>query len=133
VNTGDSLRISAQGSWTGAGASYYTGPDGYSQSWGDNFFNVQDLGGCAYCAGTKVANWGALISYTGNSPPAVGSYTSTAVAPETTKIALVGSSFSGSSQLSGELWLAFNDDAYSANTSDNNGQVTATITLTPGP
>jgi hypothetical protein len=90
VTAGDSLAITASGSWTGDGINY-TGPDGYSQWWADNFFNTQDLGVCDYCASTMVAHWGALISYTGNSPPSVGSYTSTAVASETSKISLVGS------------------------------------------
>jgi hypothetical protein len=130
VNVGDALTITAAGSWTGDGRDY-TGPDGYSKAWGDNFFNVQDLGVCAYCAGTHVAHWGALISYIGSSPPSVGSYTSTSVASDTRRIGLVGSNFSGPSPFTGELWLAFNDDAYSSYTSDNVGQVMATVTVIP--
>jgi hypothetical protein len=42
----------------------------------------------------------------------------------------VGSHVDGNWPYAGELWLAFNDDAYSGNTSDNSGQVTATITVT---
>jgi hypothetical protein len=42
----------------------------------------------------------------------------------------VGSNLDGNWPYTGELWLSFNDDAYSGNTSDNSGQVTATITVT---
>jgi hypothetical protein len=77
-------------------------------------------------------HWGALISFTGASPPAIGSYTSTDAALDSNLIALVGSQFTGSSPYSGELWLGFNDDAYSGYTKDNSGEVTATITVTPG-
>jgi YD repeat-containing protein len=39
----------------------------------------------------------------------------------------VGSRFSANTTLSGTLWLNFNDDAYSMNTSDNSGQVDAAV------
>jgi hypothetical protein len=71
-----------------------------------------------------------LISYTGSSPPGVGSYVSKAVADQARLIDGVGSHLDGNWPYTGELWLAFNDDAYSGNTSDNSGQVTATITVT---
>ncbi len=131
LNAGDSVAISASGSWTADGTNY-TGPDGYSTTSADNFFNTTDLGACAYCATTQTEEWGALISYTGGSPPPTGSYTSTDVAADATLISLVGSQYSGNSQYAGELWLGFNDDAYSNYTSDNAGQVTATISVTPG-
>jgi hypothetical protein len=129
LNVGDSLHVTAIGSWT-ADSVNYAGPDGYRTESADNFFNVQDIGTCADCATTMAPHWGALISYTGASPPATGSYTSTGVASDTRLIALVGSNFTGSSPRSGELWLGFNDDAYSGNTQDNSGHVTATITVT---
>jgi serine/threonine protein kinase len=71
-----------------------------------------------------------LISYTGASPPAIGSYTSTAVKGRARLIGGVGSRYNDPWPYSGELWLACNDDAYSGNTSDNSGEVTATITVT---
>ena len=126
---GDSVAISASGSWAAAGQ-VVTGPDGYAQPAADNYFNVADLGACATCASTQAPHWGALISYTGTSPPPAGSYTSTAVAPETARIALAGSQSTGVPAQQGELWLAFNDDAYTGSTAGNSGQVTVTITVT---
>jgi hypothetical protein len=123
------VTVSASGSWTADGV-HYAGPDGYSALSADNFFNVQDLGVCSVCAKTLTGHWAELISYTGPAPPPVGSYTSTAIAPQAKLITVVGSQFSGPSQYSGELWLGFNDDAYSAYTVDNAGQVTATVTVT---
>jgi hypothetical protein len=78
------------------------------------------------------SHWGALISYVGPTPPPTGSYVSTEVASQAHFISLVGSQFSGTLLYAGELWLGFNDDAYSNNTSDNSGEVTATITVTSG-
>lgn len=48
--------------------------------------------------------------------------------PEARKAFLIGGNFSGTAALTGQLWLNFNDDAYSANASDDSGQVTATVT-----
>ena len=42
----------------------------------------------------------------------------------------MGSHLDGNWPYTGELRLAFNDDADSGNTSDNSGQVTATILVT---
>jgi hypothetical protein len=129
LGKGDSVAISASGSWAAAGEDV-TGPDGYAQPGADNYFNVQDLGACATCASTQAPDWGALISYTGTSPPPAGSYTSAAVAPETGRIALAGSQSTTLAAYSGEFWLAFNDDAYSGDTAGNSGQVAVTITVT---
>lgn len=130
LNSGDALNVSASGSWSADPGDGYTGPDGYSQTSSDNFLNLTDIGVCAYCATTQTPHWGALIGYIGNNPPAAGSYTSTSILPEAQKVFVVGSNFQSNSQPSGELWLTFNDDAYSANTGDNAGQVTATVTTT---
>jgi hypothetical protein len=130
LNVGESLDIHASGSWTADGVNY-TGPDGYVTESADNFFNVQDIGTCADCATTVTPYWGALISYTGASPPAIGSYTSTGVTSDANLIIRVGSQFTESSRYSGKLWLGFNDDAYSGYTADNSGEVTVTITATP--
>jgi len=130
VSAGDIVAITASGRWTPNGVNY-TGPNGfgYSREWPDNFFNLADLGACADCASTLTPFWSELISYTGSSPPAAGSYTSTAIAPQAKLIGRVGRNFNGPWPYSGELWLGFNDDAYSGNTSDNYGQVTATVTV----
>jgi hypothetical protein len=130
VASGDVVTIHAHGSWTPDGVNY-TGPNGFGSSptSADNFFNLTDLGACADCATTHDPNWSALIGYTGNSPPAPGSYTSTTTAPQARLITLLSDSFSATWPYSGELWLGFNDDAYSGNVSDNSGQVTADITV----
>jgi len=131
VSPADVVDITAQGSWTPDGVNF-TGPDGFGSSLlsADNFFNLTDLGVCADCAPTRYPHWAMLISYTGSSPPGVGSYTSKAVAGQARLIDGVGTHLDGNWPYTGELWLAFNDDAYSGNTSDNSGQVTATITVT---
>ena len=46
------------------------------------------------------------------------------------RIALAGSQSTSVSAFPGELWLAFNDGAYSGGTAGNSGQVTVTITVT---
>lgn len=124
------MQITAQGSWTPDGHDF-TGPGGFGGSLpsADNYFNIDDLGTCAYCATHDFPDWAILIAYTGDSPPGPGSYTSTLVAPQAMLIKAVGSNFDGPWPSSGKLWLGFNDDAYSGNTSDNFGQVTATITV----
>jgi hypothetical protein len=129
----DSVNIKASGSWTPDGADY-TGPDGFGQSLlsADNYINLSDLGVCAVCATSMYPEWAALMSYTGSDPPQPGSYTSTAVAPQANLVDYVGSHLSTTKfwPYQGELWLGINDDAYSGYTSDNSGQVTATITVT---
>ena len=124
------VTINASGSWSPDGVNY-TGPDGflYSLESADNYYNTNDLGVCATCATTDYPFWAELISYTGSAPPEPGSYTSTTVASQAKLIDGVGHSFQGPWPYTGELWLGFNDDAYSGNTSDNRGEVTATITI----
>ena len=131
LNIGDALKVSATGSWTtDVNLEPNTGPDGYTQQSPDNFLNLTDIGSCSSCASTQTPHWGALIGYIGNNPPTAGSYTSPSILPEAQKVFLVGSSFGVSIARAGELWLNINDNAYSANTGDNAGQVTATITDT---
>jgi len=130
LNVGDALKISATGSWSADPGDDFTGPDGYSKAWPDNFLNLTDIGVCAYCASTLTPYWGALIGYIGSAPPATGSYTSTSILTEAQKVFFVGSNLGVSVARAGELWLNFNDDAYSNNTGDNSGQVTATVTDT---
>ncbi len=131
VNSGDGLQISATGSWSADPTDGPTTPNGYAQPSGDNFLNLTDIGSCSVCAGTPTPYWGALIGYIGNNPPPAGSYTNPAILPEAQKVFLVGSSYGANETVSGTLWLNFNDDAYSNNTSDNSGQVVASITDTP--
>jgi len=129
VMEGDLLTITATGLWTEAGTTH--GPDGVSEPWADNFFNFADIGVCNYCAQTQTAHQGALIGYIGSSPPAAGSYTSTVVFQEATKVFYVGGNYEASAPASGRLWLNKNTDAYSNYTVDNGGQVVATIEVSP--
>jgi hypothetical protein len=125
----DTVRITAAGSWTADGVNY-TGPDGYTTESPDNYINLADLGACADCATSPFPEWGALMSYLGSDPPEPGSYTSTSVETQAMQIDYLGSDLKSRSwPIPGELWLAMNDDAYSGNTSDNYGRVTATITV----
>ncbi|MCL4487778.1 MAG: alpha/beta fold hydrolase [Chloroflexi bacterium] len=127
-NVGDQLVISASGSWCpGSQSACPVGPDGSSTAWPDNFLNLADIGVCAYCATTNVPHWAALVGYIGSAPPPAGSYISTNVITEAQKVFAVGSSYNGTAGNAGTLWLNFNDDAYSNNTADNTGQVTATV------
>ncbi len=132
LNIADQLNITATGSWTPAPSFGTWGPDGSPQLWPDNFLNLQDIGSCAFCASTPTPHFAALIGYIGDAPPAPGSYTSTSILPEAQKVFFVGSNFGVSIARTGVLWLNFNDDAYSNFTIDNAGQVTATVSVTPG-
>jgi hypothetical protein len=130
IAPGQHLAIAADGSWTpGLPETALVGPDGSQLTWPDNFFNLQDLGVCAYCATTKTGNWAALVGFIGRAPPSLGSYTSTAVRQEASQIFLVGSSLTTTTSSGGELWLSINDDAYSGVNTDNSGTVQASVTL----
>jgi len=132
VTAGDHLQITASGQWSpGAPNAAMVGPDGSDQPWPDNFLNLTDIGQCASCASTSTAHWAALIGYIGANPPQAGSYTSTSVAGDAQHVFLVGSNLTSTTQITGELWLNFNDDAYSDSTSDNFGQVNAQVTVDP--
>ena len=131
VATGDTLEVNAVGTWTDGTTT--SEPDGSAEPWPDNFFNLADLGVCSSCARTLTENWGALIGYIGNSPPPAGSYTSTAVRSEAEKIFYIGANFQETASNDGRLWLNKNADAYSGNTVDNTGSVTATVTVTTEP
>ncbi len=131
VRAGQTLRITASGSWTDGSTT--SGPDGSKQAWPDNFFNLADLGACNYCAKTKTTQWGALIGFIGQAPPAAGSYTSTKVRAKALKIFYVGQSYEAEALQSGELWLSKNADAYSGYTQDNSGHVQAEITVLAKP
>jgi hypothetical protein len=129
VKAGELLRITATGTWTDGSTT--SGPNGVAQPWPDNFFNLANLGVCAYCATTKVPNWGALIGYVGDSPPEPGSYASAAVLPQALRVFYAGGNYEAQVLRTGKLWLAKNADAYSGYTADNSGHVTAKITVLP--
>lgn len=129
VKVGEVLRITATGSWTDGATT--SGPNGAATPSPDNFFNLADLGVCDYCAKTATTQWGALIGFIGTSPPADGSYTSTAVRPRALKIFYVGGRYEARVLTSGMLWLNKNADAYSGYISDNSGHVDARITVLP--
>lgn len=129
VKAGVALKIEATGAWRPDSVTGPVGPDGAPQGWPDNFLNLDDLGACATCATTLTPHWAALVGYIGDTPPGPGSYTATSVLPEAEKVFLVGSAYSNVAPRSGRLWLNFNDAAYSGNTADNSGQVTARIAV----
>jgi hypothetical protein len=130
VLTGDDIEVHAVGTWIDG--SVTSGPDGSATPSPDNFLNLTDLGACRTCASTPTEGHGALIGYIGDSPPAAGSYTSTAVRSEAEKVFYIGANFQGDAPNDGRLWLNKNSDAYSGYTVDNTGSVTATIE-TAGP
>ena len=132
VLAGDQLAITASGSWTADGVNF-TGPNGYSQTSADNYLNTGDIGVCAFCAKAQAGHWGALIGYVGNNPPAPGSYTASSVLPRAQRVFVVGSKLASTTPLTGELWLAMNDDAYSGYTQDNSGSVAASVSVTNNP
>lgn len=129
LRPGDQITITASGVWTPGPPGGIVGPDGASIPWPDNFLNRADIGVCGFCATTRVQHWGALIGYIGDNPPQVGSYVSQNVLPEANKVFLVGSSFVTRTVLAGTLWLNINDDAYSGNTMDNDGELNANAKL----
>ena len=73
------------------------------------------------CARTLTEGHGALIGYIGDTPPAAGSYTSTAVRSEAVKVFYIGANFRANASFDGRLWLNKNSDAYSGYMIDNSG------------
>jgi hypothetical protein len=130
VVAGDTLTITASGQWNDG--NFVSGPEGVPMTWPDNFFNLYEIGVCATCARRLASGWGALVGYIGDNPPPAGSYTSKSVLFEAAKTFGIGDSFQDYAPLSGRLWLAKNADAYSGNTADNSGSVTATLKAQPG-
>jgi hypothetical protein len=129
VAAGRPVTVRANGSWTaGPPESGMVGPDGSTQAWPDNYFDLQELGVCNFCAKVKTSRWEALVGYVGSDPPPPGSYQSASILPRAQRVFLVGSSFQSTAPATGMLWLAINDDAYSGNGADNAGRVIASIT-----
>lgn len=127
VSAGQVIRVTAAGSWF-PHPDHVCGPDG-SSGWFDHFLNAYHLSG-------RTDHFGALIGYIGSSPPAIGSYADLNETRRLSYIAnmvLLGSNASVTAPVSGTLWLGMNDDAYSANCSDNGGGITATVGITRGP
>jgi hypothetical protein len=110
-----SFSIAASGSWSwGGDPAYFFGPEGDTSShsgggpgWLDNWVSN--------------GNHGSLIGYIGNDPNSASSGWFN-----------VGSS-AKISNVTGELWLGFNDDKVSGALADNSGSVTAVITTVPEP
>jgi len=121
--------VTAQGRWRADQKDGLVGPNGYTKPWPDNFLNLQDLGVCPSCATTPARHWGALVGYIGTAPPAAGSYTHRASRTAAERVFPVGNSFRSLVESTGELWLAFNDDAYSGYTVDNGGRLRVRVTL----
>lgn len=128
VNAGDTISVTASGSWRPGASWPVVGPDGEVSPWRDNFLNLTDVGNSI--ATTDTPHFAALIGYIGNNPPPFGSYTNPSILPDAQRVFLLGSNVTTSAAFQGPLWLNFNDDAYSGNTSDNSGSVTATVSVT---
>ena len=127
VTTGQPVHLSATGIW-GTGVFGLTGPDGYSVLWGDNFFNLTDIGNGFFGGFTLTDRFGALIGFVGPQPPGASTYGSTPeIRPIAEQVFLVGSDLTFTPEQGGRLWLGFNSDAYSGYTVDNSGSVHVTI------
>jgi len=113
VTQGESVSISASGTWSGYGVPL--GPDGQVNGPGpnDEFFSG--------------ANKAELIGFIGTDP-FQGHFGDGSFFPQASGYLAIGSSASFIASKSGELWLGFNDDAVSTAAGDNLGFVTANIT-----
>lgn len=124
LEAGESFNVSATGEWSAwIGATGMTDADGSTYLWCDQFLN-------AYGVGNNIGNFGALIGYIGDAPPAVGSYASMTVDERLdaiSRMVLLGTDVDAIAPVSGALWLGMNDDAYSGNDSDNIGQLSVTV------
>ena len=118
LTSGTSVVITASGTWAFLGR-LCCGPDG-DPHWPDptdQFFSG--------------ANKGALIAYIGADPTQGHLVSGGTFFPQSTGYIAVGSSAALVAPTSGRLWLGINDDARSLNADDNQGSVTAEITVGP--
>jgi hypothetical protein len=123
LNQGDIINVTASGSWSATLGEFY-GADGTDYQWCDQFLNPN------YWAG-NTDHFGALICYIGETPPAVGSYETMTVEERQAYIddmLLLGSDATVTAPVGGRLWFAMNDDAYSGNISDNQGNLHVVVT-----
>ena len=116
---GETVTISATGSWNWGQAPQNFGPDGdpvtFTDFWDDfRFFDIVDHG--------------RLIGFVGPDP-FQGHFGEAVFFPQTSTYISVGSGQTFVAPYSGELWLGFNDDAVSKLVGDNIGSVLANITF----
>ena len=116
IGIGDTVDITAQGMWSWDGSIWVT-PNGASGTGG---YTDQFLAG---------ANHGELIAFVGIDPYQDGKYGTSYFPVTDTGYWPIGSSKQFQSDRHGELWLGFNDDARTQVISDNQGNVTANITV----
>jgi len=121
LQIGDSVTITASGSWQFDYVSGSVGPDGMYRE-----VALYDL----FYSG---AFQGALIAFVGTDPYQ-GHWGNGSFFPQAAGYWNIGSSAQFTSDKAGELWLGFNDDAVSAEPwTDNYGSVTAEISVAPVP
>jgi hypothetical protein len=117
---GQTISISASGSWNWGQAVANFGPDGDPNTpfgyYGDEF------------EGFDIEDHGRLIGFVGVDP-FQGEWRNGLFFPQTSGYISVGSGETFSSPWAGTLWLGFNDDAVNGGVGDNTGQVTAEITV----
>jgi hypothetical protein len=119
LSRGQTVTISATGSWDWGKAHPDFGPDG------DPIFLKDILDGFEFF---DIFDHGRLLAFVGPSPYN-GRWGDSSFFPETSGYVSVGSGQTFVAPYAGELWLGFNDDAVSRNNFDNTGQVVAAITV----
>jgi hypothetical protein len=123
LNAGDTVSITASGSWTCGPGEGWFGPDGYQPVGGPTTWDrFLDAG----------VNQGRLIAYVG-SDPYQGHWGDGSFFPQSFGYWNIGSSGQFISSEAGGLWLWFNDDAVSRSVADNAGSVTAQVSVVPEP
>jgi uncharacterized membrane protein len=120
LRSGQTISISASGSWNWGQAVANFGPDGDPNTpfpdYGDEFdsFDIEDHG--------------RLIAFVGTDP-LQGEWRNSLFFPQVSGYISIGSGKTFFSPYGGTLWLGFNDDAVVGSVDDNTGQVIADITI----
>jgi hypothetical protein len=120
LNIGDTVTITASGSWQFDTSSGSVGPNGVVHPGGE------------YDVFYSAALHGALIAYIG-ADPYQGHWGDGSFFPQATGYRNIGTSALFTSDKAGKLWLGMNDDAVGQGTYDNSGSVTAQISVQPVP
>lgn len=147
VLAGQTIVFSASGIWAPVDPSFGSpgefsevGPDGYPNSnqrfSGDSYTNLTDIGSGITNGDllSQHTQWGALVGFIGrdssDTPPTVGSYPNgdAVLLDKAQRVFVIGSSLTYTVPYSGRLYIAQNDDAYSAATGDNSGSIQVQIT-----
>lgn len=146
VVAGQTLRFSATGLWAPVDPSFGTpgefsevSANGYPNKTqrfsGDQYMNLTDIGSGITDGDllTQHTRWGALVGFIaigGEIPPGVGSYPNggAVIAEQATRVFFIGTSLTYTVPAAGRLYIAQNDDAYSAVTGDNSGEIQVVIT-----